>query len=155
MIIKQKIILLSTLIFSLFSLNAAAFGGEKDERAVREAINNYVDTFYKNDPSLAEKSIWDQLAKRGWARRNVEDSYTGPLFMNFDQAIELSKEYRKDEGIPQDAPREITIFEVSDVTASAKVTAIWGFDYFHLAKMEGSWKIVNVLWQTYPTLKPD
>ena len=33
-------------------------------------------------------------------------------------------------------------------TASAKLTAAWGVDYFHLAKYGGKWKIVHVLWQS-------
>ena len=26
----------------------------------------------------------------------------------------------------------------------------WGIDYFHLAKLDGTWTIMNVIWQTYP-----
>ena len=38
-------------------------------------------------------------------------------------------------------------------TASAKLTADWGVDYFHLAKYEGKWKIVHVLWAVNETEK--
>ncbi len=37
-----------------------------------------------------------------------------------------------------------------DQTASVKLIAEWGIDYMHLAKYEGQWKIVNVLWQSHP-----
>jgi hypothetical protein len=30
------------------------------------------------------------------------------------------------------------------------VTALWGIDYMHLAKYDGKWKIVNILWQEPP-----
>ena len=35
---------------------------------------------------------------------------------------------------------------------SAKITALWGIDYIHLARAtpDGKWKIVNVLWQEHP-----
>lgn len=45
------------------------------------------------------------------------------------------------------------MFDVLDQTASAKLTAMWGVDYFHLAKYDGQWKIVNILWQEPPPKK--
>jgi hypothetical protein len=56
----------------------------------------------------------------------------------------------EDGQIPQDAPKRVTIYEVLDQTASARLEAWWGIDYVHLAKFDGRWMIVNVLWQTFP-----
>ena len=42
------------------------------------------------------------------------------------------------------------VFDVLDKTASAKLTAEWGVDYFHLAKVGGKWQIMYVLWQSPP-----
>jgi hypothetical protein len=42
------------------------------------------------------------------------------------------------------------VLDVLDHTASAKVTASWGIDYMQLAKFDGAWKIINVVWQTHP-----
>ena len=50
-------------------------------------------------------------------------------------------------------PKKITVFEVLDKIATAKVEAKWGIDYFHLAKINDKWMIVNVLWQDYPIVK--
>lgn len=44
-------------------------------------------------------------------------------------------------------PKEVVVFDVRNQTASAKVTAMWGVDYMHLAKHEGRWKILNIVWQ--------
>jgi hypothetical protein len=52
--------------------------------------------------------------------------------------------------VPKDAKKEIVIYDVSDQTASAKLTAHWGIDYMHLAKFDGKWKITDILWQTPP-----
>lgn len=51
-------------------------------------------------------------------------------------------------GAPADAPKKVEILDLLNQTASAKLTASWGVDYFHLAKYEGKWKIVHVLWQS-------
>jgi hypothetical protein len=70
--------------------------------------------------------------------------------MTFAQLIDLTKSYNKNGQVPEDAPKEVVVFDIADQTASAKVTAIWGIDYLHLAKYEGKWKIINILWQTPP-----
>ena len=54
--------------------------------------------------------------------------------------------------IPHSA-KEIEIFDVNSKTASAKLTAEWGIDLFHLAKINDQWKIVNVIWQSQPEQK--
>jgi hypothetical protein len=42
------------------------------------------------------------------------------------------------------------VLDVLDQTAVAKVTAQWGIDYMHLAKYDGRWKIINIVWQAHP-----
>ena len=37
-----------------------------------------------------------------------------------------------------------------DQTATVKLVAQWGVDYMHLARYDGRWKVVNVLWQSAP-----
>jgi len=44
----------------------------------------------------------------------------------------------------------VTVLDALDQTASAKLVADWGVDYLHLARYDGRWKIVNVLWQSPP-----
>jgi hypothetical protein len=38
--------------------------------------------------------------------------------------------------------------------ASAKLVAAWGVDYLRLAKYDGRWMIVNVLWRSPPAAPP-
>ena len=45
------------------------------------------------------------------------------------------------------------MYDVLNQTAAAKLTAMWGVDYMHLAKYDGKWKIVNILWQETPAGK--
>jgi hypothetical protein len=51
---------------------------------------------------------------------------------------------------PAKAPEDIVLFDVQDQTASAKLTAWWGTDYLLLAKEQGRWIILQVLWQSPP-----
>ena len=45
---------------------------------------------------------------------------------------------------------EVQVLDVLDQTATAKIRAQWGIDYMQLAKFDGTWKIINIVWQTHP-----
>jgi putative lumazine-binding protein len=69
--------------------------------------------------------------------------------MAFQQLLEIAKTYNKDGKLRRDAPKDIAIYDVLEQTATVKLTAEWGIDYMHLAKFDGKWMIVNVLWQSH------
>ncbi len=129
-----------------FSVNAQT---NEDKEAVRRAALDYVESIYEVDPAKAERSVHPELAKRGFFLKQGETAYM-PLTMSFTQLVDLTKNYNKNGRVPKDAPKEVVVYEVSDQTASAKVTASWGIDYLHLAKFDGKWKIIHVLWQSLP-----
>ncbi|MBD2705225.1 nuclear transport factor 2 family protein [Spirosoma sp. BT702] len=122
-----------------------------DVAQVRQACFNYIDTFYKVDTTLAYQNIHPTLQKRGFYFDEKTTAYSKQLEMPFPALIRVAKNWNKDgkHAGPQ-SPREVSVFEVADKTASAKVTAEWGIDYIHLIKENGRWMIVNVLWQSPP-----
>ena len=136
-------------LFSLalsFSANAQS---KDDKEAVRQAALDYVESIYEVDAARVERSVHPDLAKRGFFLKQGETAYM-PLTMTYTQLVDLAKNYNKNGRVPKDAPKEVVVYEVSDQTASAKVTASWGIDYLHLAKYDGKWKIINILWQSPP-----
>ena len=143
----RKLILLIAAVLLLPA--AAAAQTDADREAVRAAVLDYVEGVYEMNPSRIERSVHPELAKRGFMLRRGDTAYSQST-MTFQQLIEVAKTYNKNGRVPKDAPKEIVIFDVSDQTASAKLTAVWGIDYIHLAKYDGRWMFVNVLWQTPP-----
>jgi hypothetical protein len=138
------------IIAALVLLPSAAFAQTDAEReAVKQAVLDYVEGIYTVDASRIERSVHPELAKRGFFVKKGETAYSSDV-MTFQQLVELARTYNKNGRIPKDAPKEVVIFDISDQTASAKLTAVWGIDYIHLAKYDGKWKFVNVLWQTPP-----
>jgi hypothetical protein len=131
---------------------AAQEGADAEREAVRQAVLDYVEGIYTVDASRIERSVHPELAKRGFFVKRGETAYSSDV-MTFQQLVDLAKTYNKNGRVPKDAPKEVVIFDVSDQTASAKLTAVWGIDYIHLAKYDGKWKFVNVLWQTPPKSK--
>ena len=126
---------------------------ENDEReAVKQAVLDYVEGIYEVDPSRIERSVHPDLAKRGFYRKQADLPYETAA-MTFEKLVNLAKNYNKAGKVPKGAPKEVIIYEVLDQTATVKLVAEWGIDYMHLAKYEGKWMIVNVLWQVHPPRK--
>jgi hypothetical protein len=46
--------------------------------------------------------------------------------------------------------KDVTILDVFENAASVKVVASDWIDYLHMAKSNGKWVIVNVLWELKP-----
>jgi hypothetical protein len=49
--------------------------------------------------------------------------------------------------------KEVTILDRYENAASVKIVAESWIDYMHLAKFNGRWVIVNVLWELKPSQK--
>lgn len=143
---KKLILVVAALVLLPVAVAAQA---DAEREAVRQAVLDYVEGVYQVDASRIERSVHPDLAKRGFFVKKGETVYT-PHVMTFQQLVNLARNYNKDGHIPADAPKEIVIFDISDQTASAKLTAVWGIDYIHLAKYDGKWKFINVLWQSPP-----
>lgn len=144
------LILMATITCGFFESPEIAMNDERE--AVRQAVLDYVEGVYQVEPERIERSVHPELTKHGFYRQQGKDGYT-PGRMSYTQLVELSKTWNKAGKLPKTAPKEIVIYDVQDQTATAKLTAQWGTDYFHLAKYDGRWKIINVLWQSPPPAK--
>ena len=121
---------------------------DSDVKGVEAAVLDYVEGIYNVEPARIERSVHRDLWKRGFYRRDGEWRLAP---MNYEQLHRLSGRWNKDGKQANDkSPKEIVVFDVLDKTASAKLTAQWGVDYFHLAKVDGKWQIMNVIWQSPP-----
>jgi competence protein ComGC len=137
-------------ILLLLILPVAIKAQTTDEReAVRQAVLDYVEGIYEVNPARVERSVHPDLAKRGFFKKKGESAYSEEK-MSFKELLDIAATWNKSGRLPKDALKEILVFDVADQTASAKLTAVWGIDYLHLAKYEGKWKIVNVIWQSAP-----
>lgn len=122
-----------------------------DIEGVKAACYDYINAFYKADTTLAYKSVHKSVRKTGFYFNEDKGHYSDQLEMPFDQLVALAKRWNgTGKRADENTARNVEIFEVSDKTAIAKVTAVWGIDYISLMKIEDKWMIVNVLWQSPP-----
>jgi len=118
--------------------------------AVRQAVLDYVEGVYEVAPARIERSVSPDLVKRGYWREDANAAYRMAP-MTYQQLVDLAARWNKNGHVDaKSAPKEVVVFDVLDKIATAKLVAEWGVDYFHLAKVDGTWKIMNVLWQSPP-----
>ncbi len=121
-----------------------------DTAGVRQAALDYVDAIYQVDTTLVVKSVRPDMAKRGFYVARGQTGYSSGS-MTYAGLITTAKTWNAKRAVdPATAPREVKILDMLDQTASVKLTAQWGIDYMHLAKYDGKWMIVNVIWQSHP-----
>jgi len=141
---------IALLSFGVFVARPGAGQVPADRDAVRAAVLDYVEGFYEGDTVRLVRSVWPEVRKYGYWRAKPDAPYVGEAmpfadFMSYANRIKSGASKT-----PAGAPKDITVFDVQDQTASAKLTAWWGTDYFLLAKQKGRWMIIQVLWQSPP-----
>ena len=135
------------------SLNAIA-QEKADKEGVKMAALDYVEGLYLVEPERIERSVSKELAKIGYWKRDATSEYRESP-MTYDQLYALAGEWNKNGRVdPKTAPKKIEILDIMDQTAVVKLSADWGIDYLNMAKKEGRWTIVNILWQSYPSSDP-
>lgn len=127
----------------------AQMAAKPDSAGVRAAVLDYVDALYEAAPEKIARSVHPSLVKQGMIRAAATGLYNGPDPMNFTGLHRMAGTWNRAGRVDaKTATKEIAIYDVQDATAVAKLTAVWGTDYFLLAKIEGKWMIMQILWQT-------
>lgn len=129
----------------------AALGAQSaaDSTGIRQAALDYIDGYYTGDAARMERAIHPELAKR-----IVRTSPEGRQMLMQMSAATLIQGTR--DGGGRDTPdslrhKDVTILDIYQNAASAKIYASYWVDYLQLAKWHGRWVIVNVLWEMHPT----
>lgn len=131
----------------LVLISFSGFSQVTDKEMVHAAIEDYVDGIYLVQPDRIKKSVHPELVKKGYWKGKDKTEYAYDGVMTFDQLVKLAETWNAKGWLAKDAPKKIDIYDVQDQTACGKLTAYWGTDYFQLAKVDGKWMIMNILWQ--------
>jgi len=127
---------------------AAPAAQHGEEAAVRRASLDYLEGFYEGDTAKLQRSVRPEVVKYGFSRRSADGPYGGNA-MSFEQMLAFAERVKAGgRKRPDSDPKEVEILDILDQTATVKVTAYWGTDYLQLAKYDGNWMILHVLWQS-------
>jgi len=122
-----------------------------DTQAIKQTALDYIEGWYEGNAERMERALHPELAKR-IVRSNPE----GRSRLDQMSAMTLVQGTRRGGG--KDTPKEkqqkdVTILDVYEGAASVKIVTSDWIDYLHMAKWNGHWVIVNVLWELKPAKK--
>jgi putative lumazine-binding protein len=145
--ISRTLLVLAVLPFATVRAQAAA-----DSAGIRQAALDYIEGYYEGDGARMERAVHPELAKR-----IVRTDQNGRSQLSQMSAMTLVAGTRAGGG--RDTPaaerrKDVTILDIYQNAASAKIYASGWVDYLHLAKWNGRWVIVNVLWELHPRRTP-
>ena len=119
-----------------------------DSAGIRAAALDYIEGWYSGSGERMERALHPELAKR-----IVNTNPNGRNSLGQQSAMTLVMSTRGGGGknTPADQQRkDVRILDVFGNTASVRVDASTWVDYLHVAKWNGRWVIVNVLWELRP-----
>jgi len=119
-----------------------------DSAAIRATALDYIDGWYAADGTRMERALHPELAKR-----NVLSDSSGRSRLIQMSAMSLVQGTRNGGGsrIPAaERTDSVKILDIYGGAASVRVRAATWIDYMHMAKFNGQWRILNVLWENDP-----
>ncbi len=120
---------------------------KQDSLAVKQAALDYIESQHNVKPEQFERAAHPRMVKRTfWTDKETQKEYLRETFK--DAMVLLAETYNsKGDKFPSKPKKEVVILDMYDKTASVKLIADDWIDYMHIIKLNGKWKIVNVLWQ--------
>ena len=120
-----------------------------DTTAIRATALNYVEGWYEGNADRMTKALHPELVKR----IVVRDTTTGKSMVQGMGTSVLVNSTRH--GYGKETPKErqqkeVSVLDVFGNAASVKAVMADWIDYMHMAKVDGRWVIVNVLWERKP-----
>ena len=131
--------------------NAQKILSATDSAAIRQPAVDYLESWYAGDAERMEGCLHPDLAKR-----IVRTDSNGVSRLDHMGAMKLVQNVRAGYGAKTPKERQqkdIVILDVFENTASVKAIASDWIDYLHVAKFNGRWVIINVLWELKPKKK--
>ena len=146
----RKLGAMLALIAAVGMINAASGQAQTaaDSSAIVATALDYIDGFYTSDAARMERALHPELAKR------IVVDPAGPESRLQNMSAEQLIDATAGGGaarIPDDAKKtDVSILDIYNNIASVRIDAGLWIDYLHIARWNGEWKIVNVLWEMAP-----
>ena len=146
---KTTILFLAIILASFAGTQAQT--SDADREAIKATALDYIEGWYEGNAERMERALHPDLAKRIVRTNDRGQSMLGQM-----SAMSLVQGVRNGGG--KNTPKEkqqkdVTILDVFGNAASVKIVASDWIDYLHIAKSNGRWVIVNVLWELKPPIK--
>lgn len=138
---------LLTVVFFFCTSSYALAQTRQDTLAIKQSALDYIESQHKPNSAQMERALHPRMVKRTFWK----DKATGKDYVretNTESMVLLVESYNvKGDMFPTSPKKEVRFLDISERTASVKLITDEWIDYLHLVKLNGAWKIINVLWQ--------
>ncbi|MDN3585235.1 nuclear transport factor 2 family protein [Pedobacter aquatilis] len=134
-------------VFLLIISKVAVSQSKQDTLAIKQAALDYIESQHQPNSSRMERALHPRMVKRTfWKDKATNKDYVRET--STESMILLAESFnKKGDKFPSNPKKEIKLLDISERTASIKLIADEWIDYTHLVKLNGIWKIINVLWE--------
>lgn len=137
---------IATIVMLIAAADSLSAQSAADSAAIRAVALDYVEGWYTTDAARMERAVHPELAKR-----IVQTDDRGRSRLGQQSALTLITNTRSTGRTPADRQiKDVRILDIFGNAASVRAEMSGWIDYMHLAKWNGQWKIVNVLWELKP-----
>jgi hypothetical protein len=147
--LMSKVFSLIAMIILVSGVAAAQTASTDENAAITKTALNYIEGWYEGNAERMESALHPELAKR----MIYTDPKSGRSQFNHMGAMALVQGTRRGGGkqTPKEKQlKEVTILDRFNNAAVVKIVASDWIDYLSVAKFNGEWKIINVLWELKP-----
>jgi len=111
---------------------------------IRQAALDYIEGWYDADAARTDRALHRELVKRVLLAGGDTEQFTS---LTKAQMVEATQQGGGKNRSADTRNIKVEILDIYRNIASVCTESAHFIDYLHLAKSEGQWKIVNVLWQ--------
>lgn len=147
---KMRFWMILAMVLACTMLKAQSVDMAAEKAAIRAAVMDYMEGAHEGDASREERCLHYELNKVS-LRPMRETNRTFLQKAGYTRLVELVR--ANVAPLPEEDRKniEVDIFVVKEGLACAKAVSKMFYDYCQLAKIDGQWKLLNVLWRWNPT----
>ena len=125
---------------------------DADKEAIKQTALDYIEGWYEGNAERMERALHPELAKR-IVRTDPKSGKSNLGQMSAMTLVQYTRSGGGKQTPKEKQQKDVTILDVFENAASVKVVASNWIDYLQMAKWNGHWVIVNVLWELKPEPK--
>jgi hypothetical protein len=122
--------------------------GADERQRIEQAARDYIEGWYAGDAERMERALHPDLVKRRVRALRSGQEVLSTISTDF--MVRATADGGGKPSVREGQVNDVIVLDVSRASASVKTVSPEFVDYIHMAKVNGEWKIVNVLWEPVP-----
>jgi Putative lumazine-binding len=136
----------------ILPLSVGSAQTDSDRDAIKQTALDYVEGWYDGNGERMERALHPDLAKRV-VFTDTKSERNQLVQMSAMGLVQATRNGGGKETPKEKRQKDVIILDVYENAASVKAVMSDWIDYLHMAKWNGRWVIVNVLWELKPEKK--